>query len=992
MTDARPATPARRLRLILALVGVAVAVLALALYAARKVIAREALVSWLHAKGIAADAQVESFGPSGFTGRLRIGDAKRPDFTAARAEVGYGFRGFGLDVRSVTLRQPVLRARLHDGKLSLGSLDPLIEEFRRKPPRPDATKPSIRIDQGLLLLTTDYGPMQLRADARVRDDKLMSLDAAAAPARLRGPGFDASLGASAVTLRTHGDRVAITLDAPLAQATAGPVSAEAGRLRLTAAAPYPDLQHRRGDGAVVAQANLTGRRIALAGQGVEDAQLAAAFTGQATGWIPDLTVRGRAVADLRAASAALAGGRAGTLRAALTADDLSWTRKGGDAVSGVLKLAGGADSYALAELRLQGVTAAAQGPFSASAKRVSLRLTGSALGHGAWMGLGAPTAGDSTEIAAAKRAARGFRFAAPGVTLASDGGAARMALAQPVRLSPDRGGAVTLAQRGSGYRLTAAGGGLPKVEADVDQFALVPGGATADGRIRAALSIGPIQHGVFDASGTLRIADGAVSFTGDRCASVRAERLELGVNDVAHLAGQLCPEGRPLLTLGHGDWRIVGRARGVSAEVPFLQATVTGGSGAADLGQTGGRLNATLTVASAQVEDIAPASRFRPLTMSGKAALARDQWIAGLDVRDIGGRPVGHAELRHDGRAGVGRVDLDSGVLTFAEGGLQPAQLSPLAAALGSPVQGSARFVGAFAWTPAGATSGGTLSLPGLDFQSPAGRMTGLAGTVVFTSLAPLTVAPGGVLRADALAAILPLTGLSATFGLDAHALHVSGGEAAVGGGKVRLASLDVPLQPGAPTRGVLDVEGVELHDLVAASPFKDRVSLDARVSGRVPFETQGGKVQVSGGELHAIQPGRLSIQRTALSAVSASGAIEAPKAAPAPVASTDTFTDFAYQAMENLAFDKLDATLDSRPGGQLGVLFHVVGRHDPPQRQELAVTWLDLIRRNFMNRKLPLPSGTEVDLTLDTSLNLDDLLKDYADYQKLRSSRPVQP
>jgi hypothetical protein len=40
----------------------------------------------------------------------------------------------------------------------------------------------------------------------------------------------------------------------------------------------------------------------------------------------------------------------------------------------------------------------------------------------------------------------------------------------------------------------------------------------------------------------------------------------------------------------------------------------------------------------------------------------------------------------------------------------------------------------------------------------------------------------------------------------------------------------------------------------------------------------------------------------------------------------------------------------------------------------------------------LPLPSDTGVDLTLDTTLNLDDLLADYADYQRLRSSPPVQP
>ena len=57
-----------------------------------------------------------------------------------------------------------------------------------------------------------------------------------------------------------------------------------------------------------------------------------------------------------------------------------------------------------------------------------------------------------------------------------------------------------------------------------------------------------------------------------------------------------------------------------------------------------------------------------------------------------------------------------------------------------------------------------------------------------------------------------------------------------------------------------------------------------------------------------------------------------------------------------------------------------------------LRLSWLDLIQKKFLNRKLPLPSGTGVDLTLDTTLNLDDLLGDYADYQRLRSSPPVQP
>src|SRR6185437_16723162 len=123
--------------------------------------------------------------------------------------------------------------------------------------------------------------------------------------------------------------------------------------------------------------------------------------------------------------------------------------------------------------------------------------------------------------------------------------------------------------------------------------------------------------------------------------------------------------------------------------------------------------------------------------------------------------------------------------------------------------------------------------------------------------------------------------------------------------------------------------------------------------------------------------------QRTAFGDVQASGEVSAPgaRSAAVPAASTDTFSDFAYQAMEDLAFSTLSASVDSRPDGRLGVVFHIVGRHDPPQHQAIRIPLTDLIGRKFLGRKLPLPSGTGVDLTLDTSLNLDDLMADYAEF-----------
>ena len=40
----------------------------------------------------------------------------------------------------------------------------------------------------------------------------------------------------------------------------------------------------------------------------------------------------------------------------------------------------------------------------------------------------------------------------------------------------------------------------------------------------------------------------------------------------------------------------------------------------------------------------------------------------------------------------------------------------------------------------------------------------------------------------------------------------------------------------------------------------------------------------------------------------------------------------------------------------------------------------VDLINGSALQKPIPLPSGTPIDLTLDTSLNFDELLKSYTE------------
>jgi hypothetical protein len=82
------------------------------------------------------------------------------------------------------------------------------------------------------------------------------------------------------------------------------------------------------------------------------------------------------------------------------------------------------------------------------------------------------------------------------------------------------------------------------------------------------------------------------------------------------------------------------------------------------------------------------------------------------------------------------------------------------------------------------------------------------------------------------------------------------------------------------------------------------------------------------------------------------------------------------YEAMENLAVDSLKASVDSLPSGRLSVLFSIKGRYDPAKAETPKISIFDLIRGQAFKEKIPLPKGTPVDLTLDTSLNFDEVVK----------------
>ena len=1002
MTESDPKPPnraaRRRWRRAHAAVAVVIVVTLAAgagVYVTRRAIARELLVGWLDARGVPADVEFRDFDYGGFTARVRAGPADDPDASVERVEVRYGLTGpwagrpLGVEVASVKLYRPVLKGAFKGGTFSLGSLDRVIEEFTRKPPQPDARQPRIEIHRGVLSLATDYGALRAYADGRMEDGKLMALDARLDPARLKGAGLDADLGQTTLRLATTGPRVDLVLVAPVHAASFQGGSAKAARLTLSLQGPYPDMRRQRGDGRLFVRAELSGEEAKLGADRLQGVRLTGDFTGAVSGWARTLALQGDGALKASVAGGRVAGTQVARLRGDASLGDIRWTRSAGDVVSAEVSSRFAADRVVNGDLMLNAPSGDLDGLIAFDPERLDVALRGAIQSRGAWSGLGPARADDLAETAALKRALAGFQLTANSVAVNATRDALSVSLGTPVRLRTDSGGEALLYRSGApvyangrgAFGLMVKGGGLPQVDLDVARYSFGAGGLAADLALKAKGGFAPVSGASLDAAGALRVAGGTTSFTASRCVTVEAEHVELGDNDLARAGGQICPAGAPLLTLAGGRWHVRGLGKDLSAELPSTELRIADGAGSVDLSGAGPRIDGRVTLAGAKVADTAAETRFRPVLASGAVQARGGAWSGGFALSDLARRRLAEGTLAQ-GRDGRSGVRFDTGMLTFAPGELQPAE-------------GRARFVGQMNWGEGAPTSRGTLLVERLDFVSPMGPVTGLSGQAQFASLLPLEAAPGQFLKAEKIESLVPLTDVQVSFGLERDAVVIEGAQLAMGEGKLVFDPFILPFKPGEPWTGAINIEAVQVKDLVEASPFGDRVDLEARLTGRAPFEVTPQGVRVSGGVLRAIEPGRLSILREAFTTVGAEGGgVSVPVPVPEEAApeATNAITEFAYQAMEHLAFDTLDAQVDSQDNGRLGVLMHLKGEHTPPKKQEIRLTIMELIRQSFMNRSLPLPSGTKVDLTLDTSINLDQILKDFAEYQALRGSQAVQP
>lgn len=868
--------PRRAARAVAALAVVLALALA-AVWTQRERIAENVIAGEIRSRGIPMTYTVERIGGRRqVLGHVVVGDPRRPDLVVERAEVSLVYRLGFPRIGRVTLVRPRLYGSLRGGKLSFGTLDPLLFTGRKRAFQLPSL--DLAIEDGRALIESDFGPLGVKAQGRGRlNDGFVGTLALAGPA-LAGGGCSAArasfygavkvvaakpsvagplrLGRLAcagrdLTLDDAALKIAAVLDKDV-KGAAGTAKLVTGALglggtRIAALTADTRFTYRDrgltmrldaggagvsttllGFGRVASEGTLRARdgfstvtyRGSLDGRGLRrgprlDRTLAAAQQSVSRTFLAPLLGQLRAALDHE-------------LRGSRLAADIDVRRAGGvvTAIVPQATLASGRGDALLALSRVS-LRQAGRGPPQVRANfttggaglpRIAGRTEPGARGHSVMrLAMGEYRAGTAAlalpRLALTQAADGSLGFAGEmRASGALPGGFARD-LVVPLDGTVAAGGALALFRRCTALRF--AGLTLANLTLERRQVTLCPppGGAI-----------------VRSGGGGLRIAAGAPSLDLAGTLGATPVRLKTGAVGLAYpgavTARRVDVALGPRATASR--FRIDNLQARFGREIAgtFARADVRLAATPLDLVDAGGTWRYAgnrLAIAGANFRllDRAEPARFAPLKAEGAGlTLFANKIDARAHLRHAAsGRDVTDLTLHHDLATGRGHADLDVRALRFDEG-LQPADVSRLALGTIANARGTVSGTGRIEWRPGRVTSRGRFSTGNLDFAAAFGPVRGLSGTIVFSDLLGLKTAGDQELRVASLNPGIEVTEGVVRFSLDGSRLALKRATWPFLGGKLTLAPTTLNLGVSEARRYVLLIERLD------AARFVERMGL----------------------------------------------------------------------------------------------------------------------------------------------------------------------
>lgn len=299
----------------------------------------------------------------------------------------------------------------------------------------------------------------------------------------------------------------------------------------------------------------------------------------------------------------------------------------------------------------------------------------------------------------------------------------------------------------------------------------------------------------------------------------------------------------------------------------------------------------------------------------------------------------------HDWESGGGSLDLKLPALTFAPGGLQPADLSPELEGVLQNTTGRLALDGEISWHADEVDGDLALLIEELGFAIGPARLERINSVIRFDGIEPLSTPPGQLLSVGILDVGLPLTdGLvsmqlrqDGRLAVDQLAWHFADGRV-----------LADPFTFGSDVQDLtlmLKVDQLDLNGLLGLMPLDDLTG-DGRIDGVLPLTIGEAAAAIDGGELAATGPGTLRYK---------------PKEAPGVLQAGGESVRVMLQALENFQYDALRISLDGRTDGAMDIGLHLKGAnpelydgHPVEFNLNLEGNLTSLIQTNLDNYQIP--------------------------------------
>jgi len=421
-----------------------------------------------------------------------------------------------------------------------------------------------------------------------------------------------------------------------------------------------------------------------------------------------------------------------------------------------------------------------------------------------------------------------------------------------------------------------------------------------DGTMELALETGTLSIG---GSFAVQRRDGNIAIMTSTCLDIRSSEIVAGADArLAPLDFTLCPQGSgPVLLFTGGKLHIDGRIPPTSARLGGAEALLDGTlpavsfTGALDLEGESPRLAGTWTLEGGRmtlaaiparldnadlngtlawqgttgveaaltggsgidIHDLSHVKRWRAVRTAGTArytgsAVTFDMGLASA-VTSAADRALGRMKGAHSLKTGRGAASM-SGAPTFAQGALQPGDLSDLVPRTLKNVNGTVTYTADIAW---GDTFDGkaTAETDGLGFVFADNLVRDVAGTLTLAGLNPLRTEGQQHLTIGAIESVFALSDGTVTYTLPGDdSLVVREAKMDVAGGDLTLAAERIGFndrrQEFAVTAHEIDLE--RLLDEIAVPGL----SGTGKLNGTLPLAMQDGNLVVRQGDIAAAAPG----------------------------------------------------------------------------------------------------------------------------------------